>query len=215
MLKIDVFTLNPVQENTIILSTENGECAIIDPGVYSHNEKVFVEGFIKKNNLNPVLLLNTHTHIDHVLGLNWAAKTYNLVPHFHVLDMPIYERAAMSAERWGMSYDNYNGAVNFIKEGDEIKLGEDILKVLFVPGHAPGHVCFYNTAQNFVIAGDTLFRHSIGRTDLPYCNHDDLIRTIHSELLTLPDNTVVYPGHGPTTTIGEEKEHNPFLNKKA
>ena len=211
MLKIHVFTLNPIQENTIIISADNGDCCIIDPGCYSHNEKAFVDGFLKKNNFKPVLLINTHTHIDHVMGLDWAAKTYQLTPQFHELDQPLFERASMSAEKWGLSYTHYEGPVQYLKEGDEIKLGDDILKVLFVPGHAPGHVCFYNATQGFLIAGDTLFKHSIGRTDLPYCNHDDLIKYIHSELLTLPDDTLVYPGHGPTTTIGEEKKSNPFL----
>lgn len=211
MLQIQSFTFSPLAENTYLLWNENKEAVIIDPGCYDTYEKEELRAFIELNKLQPKLLLNTHCHLDHVFGEKWVAETWNLVPHIHSNEQFVMNYAESSGQIWGVPFINYSGPFHFLAEGQIIKLGEDEMKVLYVPGHSPGHLCFYCPAQGFVIAGDTLFAGSIGRTDLPGGNHATLIERIKSELLSLPDEMVIYPGHGPATTVGEEKKNNPYL----
>ncbi len=205
------FTFNPVQENTYILYNENNECIIIDPGCYFDSEKEEFTTFIKNHKLEPKLLLNTHCHLDHVFGNKFIAEEYKLTLNTHLLEKEILELAPASGLMFNLPFDNYQGDVIYLKEGDVISLGDDELEVIHAPGHSPGSVCFYCEKQNFLIGGDVLFQNSIGRTDLPYGNHEALIKNIKEKLFKLPPDVTVYPGHGPETTIGSEFEENPYL----
>ena len=211
MLQIQVFTFSPVQENTYILYNENKNAIIIDPGCYFTAEEETLKNFIKENELKPVKLLNTHCHLDHVFGNKWVHKTYHLKPIIHKDEEQMLHLAPIAAERWGLPFDNYKGELVFVAENDTIFLDEDELKVIAAPGHSPGHICFYNQKQHFIIGGDVLFFESIGRTDLPMCNQEDLIKNIKEKLFTLPKETTVYSGHGNTTTIEHEINFNPYL----
>ncbi|MEO7312011.1 MAG: MBL fold metallo-hydrolase [Chitinophagaceae bacterium] len=211
MLNIHAFTFSPIQENTYLLWNDDKEAIIIDPGCYHSYEEEELKSFIEGKGLKPVLLLNTHCHLDHVFGEKYVAATWNLVPHIHPNEQQVLRFAEASGKMWNMPFENYTGPMEFLKEGDIIKLGADELNVLFAPGHSPGHVCFYVPAQNFLIGGDVLFQGSIGRTDLPGGNFDVLMESIQTQLMTLPDNTRVYSGHGPATTIGAERKTNPYL----
>ena len=212
MLTVKSFTFNPVQENTYVVHNQSGECCIIDPGCYFGNERNELKEFIQDAGLSPKYLLNTHCHLDHVFGNKFVHDTWGLTLHLHEKEKPVLEYAPTFGLSWGLPFDNYGGDLIFLREGEAIRLGNDALHILFTPGHSPGHVCFYAEAEQFVIGGDVLFYQSIGRTDLPGGDFDTLITSIHKQLFVLPDEVVVYPGHGPETTIGYEKIHNPFLN---
>jgi hydroxyacylglutathione hydrolase len=212
MLTVKPFTFSPVQENTYVVYNESGDCGIIDPGCYFGNERNELKEFIQNAGLTPKYLLNTHCHLDHVFGNHFVAETWDLILHLHEKEQPVLDYAPTFGLSWGLPFDNYKGDLIFLREDDTIRLGGDDLMVMFTPGHSPGHLSFYSQAQQFVLSGDVLFRQSIGRTDLPGGNHATLIRSIREKLFTLPDDTVVYPGHGPTTSIGFEKTNNPFLN---
>jgi glyoxylase-like metal-dependent hydrolase (beta-lactamase superfamily II) len=210
MLTVRAFTFNPVQENTYVLYNEQGEACIIDPGCYFQEERDGLKTFIEKTALKPVLLLNTHCHLDHVFGNQFVYETWGLELHIHEKEKPVLDFAPQSGIMWQLPFDPYNGPIIYLK-GKTIKTGDDELEIRFTPGHAPGHVCFYHEPGGFVIAGDTLFNGSIGRTDLPGGDYDTLINSIQTQLFTLPDDTKVYSGHGPMTTVGMEKMNNPFV----
>jgi hydroxyacylglutathione hydrolase len=213
MLEVKSFVFSPIQENTYLLYNERNHGLVVDPGCYFGEEREELQSFIEKYAILPKYLLNTHCHLDHVFGNAFVHQTWNLELHLHELEKPLLDYAPTSGNKWGLPFENYKGNLNYIREGDQIRLGEDVLDVIFAPGHSPGHVCFYNKAQGFVIGGDVLFRQSIGRTDLPGGSLEVLLQSIRTQLFTLPDETVVYPGHGPSTTIGYEKRNNPFLNE--
>ena len=212
MFTVKAFTFSPIQENTYLLYNEKGKALIIDPGCYFEEEREMLSSFLQQNNLELQLLLNTHCHLDHVFGNKWIHETFGLLLHIHQKEKQVLDFAPASGLMWNMPFDNYDAELKYIKEGEEILLDDDRLKILFAPGHSPGHVCFYCKAQGFIIGGDVLFRQSIGRTDLPGGNHETLIQSIKTQLFILPDETIVYSGHGPATTIGYEKKHNPFLS---
>lgn len=211
MLNVRIFTFNPFQENTYVLYNEKKECCIIDPGCYFAEERYELKTFLEKAGLNPDLLLNTHCHIDHVFGNKFIHDSWGLTLHLHKLENQVLEQAPEFGVAWETPFENYEGPLIFLKEGEKIKLGDDSLDIRFVPGHSPGSICFYYEAGGFVIGGDVLFNGSIGRTDLPGGDYNTLINSIQSQLFTLPDETKVYPGHGPVTTIGFEKMNNPFV----
>jgi len=212
MLQVKSFVFSPIQENTYVLYNEMDGAIIIDPGCYFDEEKDELKNFIQTNKLQPKLLLNTHCHLDHVFGNKFAAETYGLVLHLHEKEKQVLAFAPTSGLMYNMPFDNYAGGFILLKEGDIITLGSDELKVIEAPGHSPGHVCFYCEKQHFIIGGDVLFQQSIGRTDLPGGNHQTLLSSIREKLFVLPDETIVYSGHGEPTSIGEEKKYNPFLN---
>ncbi|MBK8611490.1 MAG: MBL fold metallo-hydrolase [Chitinophagaceae bacterium] len=212
MLKIKSFEFSPIQENTYLLYNEFNECLIVDPGCYFPEEKEELAAFITQSNLKPTMLLNTHCHLDHVFGNKFIAETYGLTLHLHEKEKKLLDYAPTSGLMYNMPFDNYKGDYIYVKEGDIVKLGEDELHVIEAPGHSPGHICFYCAKQNFIISGDVLFNRSIGRTDLPGGNHQMLLKNIREKLFVLPDETVVYSGHGPETNIGDEKKYNPFLS---
>lgn len=210
MLYIKKFTFNPFQENTYVV--HNGkEAIVIDPGCWNNEEERAMEAYLKDNALKPVRLVLTHGHIDHILGCAWMHKRYELLPEIHKADLPTLHSGVPAAKMYNIPYNTSPEPEKFIAAGDVIRLGTDELKVLFVPGHAPGHIALHCAAQKFVISGDVLFRQSIGRTDLPGGNMDTLLKSIRQELFPLGDEVEVYCGHGPETTVGEEKRSNPFL----
>ncbi|MCB9183081.1 MAG: MBL fold metallo-hydrolase [Flavobacteriales bacterium] len=210
MLNVAAFTFNPFQENTYVLH-DGKQAILVDPGCSTSAEERELEGWLAENGLEPVRLVLTHAHIDHVLGCAWAHERYALLPELHRDDLPLLRMAPRQGDLYGVPCDPSPEPERFIAEGDSIRLNDDELKVLFVPGHAPGHIALYSEAQRFVISGDVLFQGSIGRTDLPGGDYDTLIRSIKEQLLPLGDDVRVYSGHGPETTIGRERRMNPFL----
>jgi hydroxyacylglutathione hydrolase len=211
MLHIKAFIFSPIQENTYVLFNELNDCIIIDPGCYFDDEKNELSNFIAEHKLNPKLLLNTHCHLDHVFGNKFIAEKYGLILQIHANEKKMLELAPISGLMYNIPFDNYAGELIFLKENDIIKLGKDELKVIEAPGHSPGSICFYCEKQYFIISGDVLFKGSIGRTDLPEGNYQTLINSIRKKLFVLSDETIVYNGHGLATTIGEEKNFNPYL----
>lgn len=214
-MQVKVFTFNPFQENTYLLYDETGEAVIIDPGCYDKPEQSVLEIFVAENNLNVVALWNTHCHVDHVLGNAFVKEKFGVKLHIH----PEGESVLKSVENYAPAYGfiKYHAAEadEFFEEGDVLTFGNQRLKVLFTPGHCPGHVVFYHEESGQCINGDVLFREGIGRVDLPGGNASLLLERIKSQLFTLPENTIVHCGHGPSTTIGHEKENNPFCGKNA
>jgi glyoxylase-like metal-dependent hydrolase (beta-lactamase superfamily II) len=211
MLTVKTFTFNPVQENTYVLYNEKKECCIIDPGCYFSEERDRLKTDIEKTGLKPVLLLNTHCHLDHIFGNKFVHETWGLDLHIHEKEKIVLANGPASGLRFQLPFENYEGPLIYIKEGENIKLGDDELEVFFTPGHSPGSVSFYHEAGGFVIGGDVLFNGSIGRTDLPGGDYDTLVNSIQTKFFTLPDDTKVYSGHGPVTTVGFEKMNNPFV----
>jgi len=211
MLTVKRFIFNPIQENTYVVYNGKDACALIDPGCYFPEEKQTLSHWLKESRLQPNILLNTHCHLDHVFGNKWAAEKYDLELQMGEKEEWTFKFAPESGIHWSMPFENYSGNIIFLKEGDELLLGKDKLEVLFTPGHSVGHVVFYNRQQGFVIGGDVLFRMGIGRTDIPGGDAALLLKSIREKLFTLADDVIVYPGHGEPTTIGFEKENNPFL----
>lgn len=212
MITIKSFAFNAYSENTYILFDETKECVIIDPGMYDGVEQRELATFIKENSLKPVLLLNTHCHLDHVFGNKFIFDTYGLKPQFHQGELQILQAVPGYAPQMGFSdYQLSPEPDTFLSETGSVKFGDSTLDFIFAPGHSPAHLCFYSKEDNFLIGGDVLFYGSIGRTDLPGGNHDQLIENIKNKLFVLPNECKVYPGHGPSTTIGFEKENNPFF----
>ncbi|MEO8414479.1 MAG: MBL fold metallo-hydrolase [Ginsengibacter sp.] len=211
MFQIKVLTFNPVQENTYVLYNEHNECIVIDPGCYFEEEKEELASFIEAKQLLPKILLNTHCHLDHVFGNKFIAEEYQLTLQLHKEEEPVLQMAPASGLMFDLPFDNYTGELVFLKEGDFVSLRDDNLEVIHAPGHSPGSICFYCEKQQFIIGGDVLFFNSIGRTDLPGGSYESLVRNIREKLFNLPNDVKVYPGHGPATTIGEEKKNNPFV----
>ncbi len=210
-MQIKKFVFNPFQVNTYLLFDETGQCAIIDPACSSPSEQQTLTSFIQQHKLTPVLLLLTHTHIDHILGVAWAKQTFGLEVSAHP-DSEVYLRNAPDqAELFGLKLSGTFSPGLMLNETEDVFFGNSRMKVLHTPGHALGSVCFYHEPTESLFAGDVLFHQSIGRTDLPGGNYDVLKSNIWLKLFVLPDSTVVYPGHGPETTIGTEKVTNPFV----
>jgi glyoxylase-like metal-dependent hydrolase (beta-lactamase superfamily II) len=212
MIQIKAFTFSPIQENTYILYNSHGHAIIIDPGCYFSAEQETLKNFLTEKKLHPVQLLNTHCHLDHVFGNKWVHQQFGLELFIHPNEEMVLSVAPDSGIRFGLPFENYKGPLHFLHENDLIQFDDDVLKVIAAPGHSPGSICFYCEAQGFVIGGDVLFRQSIGRTDLPGGDHATLLKNIREKLFVLPDETIVYPGHGSSTTIGYEKENNPYLS---
>ena len=211
MIHIKAFTFSPISENTYVLYNNEGKAIIIDPGCYFPNEQETLKNFLTDNSLMPVYLLNTHCHLDHVFGNKWVHETYGLEPHLHPNEEAMLALAPVSGERWGLPFQNYAGPLHFLNDGDSLFLGDTEIQVILAPGHSPGSICFYIPSQGDLMGGDVLFRGSIGRTDLPGGDSETLLHSIREKLWVLPDETIVYSGHGIKTTIGYEKRNNPFL----
>jgi len=211
MIQIKKFVFNPFQVNTFVLYDETKECVIIDPGCSDGIESLELMDFIKQEGLKPVRMLLTHTHVDHVMGINMLEDMLGIKAEAHEAGLVFLDHTISTAATYGISIDKNPSVASFLKEGDEITFGKSKLDVLYTPGHADGSICFLSKDQNFVIVGDVLFQMSIGRTDFPTGDYDLLKQNIFEKLFTLPDDTVVYSGHGPETSIGFEKSNNPFL----
>ncbi len=211
-MNINIIPINPWQENTYILSDETKECVIIDPGCLSPEERDSVARFIDEKGYKPVRLLQTHMHLDHVFGSKFIADKYNLKLEAHKDDEFWGAQTVDYAANFGMQLDSNPPAIgNYLNEGDKVTFGQSSLEVIHVPGHSPGGIVFYSKSDKMAIVGDVLFRESIGRADLPGGDFDVLVSNIKSKLLALDDDVAVYPGHGPSSTIGHERQNNPFL----
>ena len=211
-MKIKRFVFNPFQENTFVLYDKSRECVIIDSGCYEKAEEKELEDFITENKLKPVALLNTHCHIDHILGNQFVTEKWGVEQQMHKDDLPLLENAGQISKMYAL--ENYSGSPypkHFLKDGDTLSFGESKLDVIFTPGHAPGHICFYSEQHNFIISGDVIFQMSIGRTDLPFGDYDTLINSITKKIFPLARQTQIHCGHGPSTVLNYEREHNPFL----
>lgn len=211
MLKINKFTFNPFEENTYILSDDSKECVIVDPGCYTQEEKRTLSEFITANSLQPVKILLTHAHIDHVLGNNYLTGKYGIPIVMNQIEEKLLHDAFIYGQKWGIEVEPSPAPSSFIKEGDIFKFGETKFDVFFTPGHSPGSLCFLHRESGQLIAGDVLFLESIGRTDLPGGDFEVLAKSIREKLYTLNPEIIVYPGHGPSTTIGHEMKNNPFV----
>lgn len=211
MLHIQSFEFSPIQENTYVLYNDQKQCAIIDPGCYFQEERDALHQFIQNNALQPMLLINTHCHLDHVFGNKFIAETFHLTLHIHPFEKQVLDFAPTSGLMYNLPFDQYEGDIHYINDDEQLTIGTDSLQAILVPGHSPGSLAFYSEADQFVISGDALFYRSIGRTDLPLGDHGVLLKSIKEKLFVLPEQTVVYSGHGKPTRIGEEITHNPFL----
>lgn len=215
MLKIKQFVFNPFGENTfVVYDSESLEAMIVDPGMTASREQAELDRFISDNKLKVVELVNTHLHLDHCFGDNYVRDKYGVKVKAGVADAFLGKSLGEQARRFGINVSGNDSTVEIdaeLKEGDIVKLGSYDFVVLEVPGHSPGSIALYCASAGVVFVGDVLFRGSIGRTDLEGGNHSELLKNIREKLLTLPDNTIVAPGHMEPTTIGQEKTGNPFL----
>ena len=211
MPNVHALTFNPFQENTYVIWDDSQECAIIDPGCMDSSEQNQLVKFIESEGLKPTHLILTHGHVDHVLGVAFVKEKYGLAPIMHKLDVQGYLAVPNYAQSFGFMGVKVIDPVSFLEHEDVVTIGKTHWKVIFTPGHTPGEVCLYHEESKQLIAGDVLFQGSIGRTDLPGGDHSALIESIKTELFCLPDDVKVYSGHGPTTSIGYERQYNPFL----
>ena len=211
-MNIKKFTFNPFMENTFIVWDEKSlQAAVVDPGMSDEAEEDELNSFIEENSLIVKYLINTHCHVDHILGCGFVKEKYNPVYYIPEKDLPLYNHAEKQAEMFGISINKLPEFDKYLTEDDKIILGSESFSNLFTPGHTPGEYCLYFNESNFCITGDVLFRESIGRTDLYGGDYDTLIESIKTKLFSLPDDIVIYPGHGDQSTIGYEKLNNPFL----
>lgn len=212
-MKIKVFEFNPLGVNTYVLYDRTGECIVVDASSFFPDENKLLLNFILDNNLIVKHLVNTHLHFDHVFGVNLLASQFGVKLLMHRDDIVLLENLSQQLQLFGFNTNiDYKPEIGgFLAEDDVISFGEQQLKVLHVPGHSPGSIVLYHEKKKFALVGDVLFNGSIGRTDLLGGNFEQLTEGIRTKLFTLPDDTEVYPGHGPKTTIGQEKRYNPFV----
>jgi hydroxyacylglutathione hydrolase len=211
MTQVQTFTFNPFQENTYVVYDETKECIIFDPGCLMNGEKRVLADFIKKNDLRPVQLINTHCHLDHVFGNAFVKATYDVPLAIHRGEQIVLQMVPEVSEKYGVPCEASPEPDAFIEDGDIIQFGNTSLSAILTPGHSPASLSFFCEAERFVITGDVLFLHSIGRTDLPGGDYKTLIKSIKEKLYPLGDDVKVYCGHGASTTIGRERKENPFL----
>jgi hydroxyacylglutathione hydrolase len=211
-MHIKLFTFNPFQENTYLIYTDQGEAMIVDPGCYTREEENKLQSFIEEHHLKVVLLVNTHLHLDHAFGNAFVEETWGIKASANENDFFLRDSMVEQTKMFGLPHCRQAPIVgHLLREGDVLSLGSEKFQVFEVPGHSPGSIVLYHAAAGFVLVGDVLFSGSIGRTDLQGGNYEDLIAGIRQKLMVLPDQTVVYCGHGPATTIGQEKAGNPFI----
>lgn len=212
-MKIKQIQNNPFQENTYVVWDEASmEATIVDCGALFPQEEAKIEAFVSDNNLKVKYILNTHLHLDHCFGNAWAAERYGILPMAHKDDETLLARMGEQARMFGLPFEVKTEKLGgYLKDDDVLMLGENRIEVIHTPGHSRGGLCFYIPSAGWLISGDSLFEGSIGRTDLEGGSHATLIKSITERLMTLPEETIVYPGHGPYTTIGDEKRMNPFL----
>ena len=212
MIQVKIFTVNFFYINSLLLYDETGECIIVDPGYNDPSEKQMLQSFISKNDLNPVKLINTHCHIDHILGNRFIFDEYGLKPEIHKDELVILTSTNSYANIFNMPSPNSPLPDIYLEDNSKITFGKSEMEIIWVPGHTPGHINLFARDEKFIVCGDVLFRGSIGRTDLPGGDYDTIINSINSRLMVLPDDVKVYSGHGEPTSIGYERKYNPFLN---
>ena len=213
-MEVKGFTFNEFLENTYVLWDESShECAIVDPGMSDHREENELTTFINDNSLNVKFLINTHCHVDHILGVTFVKSNYNPVYLIPEKDLVLLENAETQAQMFGINVNTLPEPDKFLSENEKLILGNESITNLFTPGHTPGEFCLYTETSKFCITGDVLFKESIGRTDLFGGDYDTIINSIRTKLFPLPDEVVIYPGHGEESTIGYEKQYNPFLTE--
>lgn len=211
MLTVEYFTFNPFQENTYVVYDEERNCIIIDPGCSNTFENEELSAFISENQLNPSCIFLTHSHIDHVYGLAYVKTKYKVPIVAHALAQKGIGNTELVAKLYGLSITTPPDIDQTIDETKTISIGKYEMKLLFCPGHSPDHLVLFSEENGFAIVGDVIFKESIGRTDLPGGNYETLMESIHQKILLLPSDTILYPGHGPETTIKQEITNNPFL----
>lgn len=211
MIRIDQLTFNPFQENTYIVSAPNGDAVIIDAGNYSAGEDRKITEFIGANGLKPVLTLNTHGHVDHILGVNHLKETYGIPFALHRADNFLVESSPQHGALYGFQVPAVPAVDMDLSAVESVPLGDTHLQVIHTPGHTPGHVCLFEPGSRSLFCGDTVFRESIGRTDLPGGDYSWIMKSILEKIIPLGDDVTLYPGHGPKTTIGHEVLYNPFI----
>lgn len=212
-MKIAIFQLALFAVNCFVVYDEaEKKAAIVDPGIINEEEAEAIGNFLKKHELEVTQIINTHLHIDHAIGNTRLKEKYGVEVAAHADDEFLGKRLANQAREFNLPFEVKDaGVTKHLKDGDEIRIGSGVLQVIHVPGHSPGGIALYDKEDGWLIAGDSLFEGSIGRTDLPGGNMATLLKAIKEKLFTLPDSTVVFCGHGPSTTIGDEKKYNPFF----
>ena len=212
-MKIKTFEFNPLGVNTYVLYDRTGECIVVDASCFFPDENKLLLNFILDNNLVVKHLVNTHLHFDHIFGVNFLASQFGLKLLVHRDDIVLLENLSQQLQLFGFNTNvDYRPEIGgFLAENDVVSFGEQQLKVLHVPGHSPGSIVFYNEKEKLALVGDVLFNGSIGRTDLLEGSFEQLTEGIRTKLFTFSDDTEVYPGHGPKTTIGQERRYNPFV----
>lgn len=210
MIKLATLTFNPFGENTYILFDESNQCVVVDAGCYSEKEQQTLVSFIEKNNLHPVMALNTHGHIDHICGVEFVKKQWNVPFALHRNEKPIMEMAHCYADM-GFDVNPIPDMDIDLAETETIPLGNNTLYILQTPGHSPGHVAIHVPEAELLLTGDLLFKESIGRTDLPGGSYPTLMNSIVEKVIPLGGNTKIFPGHGPHSTIAHEVMFNPFI----
>lgn len=210
-MKIKSFVFNSFQENTYIIHDVSGEAFVIDPGCSTPDEEKRLKEYLHDNHLHPVAIVLTHGHIDHILGVPFCVNEWHVPVWIHRGDGFLYRQAADYAQIFGLKIGSMPDPERMLEEGEVLMCGDELLEVLHVPGHSPGGIAYYHRAEQVLFPGDILFNGSIGRSDLPGGDHQLLVDGIRRKLLVLPESTVVWPGHGPSTTVGEEKVNNPYL----
>ena len=211
MLKIKKFIVNPLQENTFIISDDTGQCIFIDPGFYFPEEQDKVRKYISDNNLDPVMIANTHCHFDHIMGVEFIRNEFNIPFVCHSEDAFWVDKAVEQGGLFGFEMQPVNMPDRFFPDDDPLKFGDSCFEIIHLPGHSPGHVVFFSEKEKLLIAGDVIFFGGIGRTDLPGGDYQTLISNIRNKLFVLPEGIKIYSGHGPETTLDREKSSNPFL----
>jgi glyoxylase-like metal-dependent hydrolase (beta-lactamase superfamily II) len=211
MITIKRLEFNPFRENTYILSDETLDCLIVDPGCQEPEEQDILLAYLDENHLRPVKIVNTHCHIDHILGTAFLHQQFKLPFLIHPLEKPLLTTSMAQGEFFGLEVQTPPEPTDFLNEGDSVGFGNSVMEVIHIPGHSPGGIVLLNKQQKFMLSGDVLFEGSIGRTDLPGGDYDRLVSSIRQKLLVLDPETRVYPGHGPDTTIGIENQSNPFF----
>ncbi len=212
MIILEKLVFNSFQVNTFLLYDESKECVIIDPACYEKEEEKALESYITDLGLKPVLHINTHCHIDHILGMPFVREKYKIPSYAHKLEQKLLNKGHIMGDVFGFHTEPFPALDKHIAHSEKINFGNSEILALHVPGHSEGSLAFYAEAEGFVITGDALFAGSIGRTDLPGGNYDQLIDSIKNNLFSLPGLTVVWPGHGESSSIQNEIETNPFFD---
>lgn len=212
MIQLDKLVFNSFQVNTYLLYDETGECIIVDPACYEKEEEVVLANYITTHKLKPVLHINTHCHIDHILGMPFVRNKFGIISRAHEKEQKLLNNGHIMGEVFGFHVDEFPALDKHLADSEKITFGNSEIIALHVPGHSEGSLAFYAEKEAFVITGDALFEGSIGRTDLPGGNYDQLISSIKNKLFSLPGDTTVWPGHGASSSIQKEIETNPFFN---